>query len=343
MTVTPLTESSAERHLAAHALTAAHPGFVGLAVDLPPGTAGPAGRSRLRHGFLIVEPGRVVVSGPPSPGLDIAAARMAEDLELAATLTGREAPGGRGVRVSLEAGTEDAGPTGLSHRWAVAHAIAPVLAASFASSAALDGPPAGPLGSPPTDLPTSPPATPRPVTPGGVPPTRGAADGTGDPSLDPRIAWARQVLDAPVSSLAPATFRDWIRHGHGCPPGIADLEEHQRAFRPPVAARGHLEIDVAARLPADGWLLAAAVISTLIEDPRAATEALASTADRRRTPYGGEHGTEAARSLFLSAYGALARRGAPRQMRDAVAAYLENVVLRGRVPAENPPIKENRS
>jgi glutamate--cysteine ligase len=333
--VTPLTERDAERHLAAHALTAAHPGFVGLVVDLPPATTGPAGRSRLRHGFLIVEAGRVVVSGPPSPGLEIAVARMAEDLDRATTLTS-VAPAGRGVRVSLEAGTKDHGPTGLRRRWAVAHAIAPVLAAAFANAPILDGPRAGWRSAP------RPAHNPPSAALGEAGPDSGPA-GTG---ADPRTAWARQVLDAPVSALEAATFRDWIRRGAGRRPEIADLDRHERSLRPPVAARGHLEIDVVDRLPDDGWLVAAAVISTLVEDAQAATEALAATAELRGGPaYRGERAARdaltdpglaaAARSLFLSAYGALARRGAPRPMRDAVAAYLERYVLRGRCPADD--------
>ncbi len=327
--MTALTEKDAERHLAAHALTAAYPGFVGLTVDLPPATPGPAaGRSRLRHGFLIAEAGRLVISGPPSPGLDVAVQRMTEDLALAATLIGRAAAArGAGVRVHLEAGTEDHGPTSMRRRWAVAHAVAPVLAAAFANAPVADGPRAGWRSSP----------------------RRTAAE----PGPDPRAAWAREVLDAPVSApeLSPATFRQWIRHGRGRPPAIADLERHERAFRPPVAARGILEIDGTDRLPGQGWQVAAAVIGTLIDDSQAATEALAATAGlrnrakRRDGAYLWERAARdaltdpelatAARSLFVSAYGALARRGAPRRLRDAVAAYAEHFVLSGRCPADD--------
>lgn len=330
--MTPLTEKDAERHLAAHALTAAHPGFVGLSVDLPPATPGPAGRSRLRHGFLIAEAGRVVLSGPPSPGLEVAVQRMAEDLDLAATLIGRAAAArGAGVRVHLEAGTEDHGPTGVRRRWAVAHAVAPVLAAAFANAPVADGPRAGWRSSP-------------------------RRAGSTEPGPDPRAAWAREVLDAPISAseLSPATFRQWIRHGRGRPPAIADLDRHARAFRAPVAARGVLEIDVTDRLPGQGWQVAAAVISALVEDPQAAGEALRATATVRDTPYLWERAARdalsdpdlaaAARSLFLIAYGALARRGAPRPLRDAVAAYAEHFVLSGRCPADDQrPTDELRS
>jgi glutamate--cysteine ligase len=349
----PLTEREAERRLAAHALTAAYPGLIGLTLDLPPATVAPAGRSRLRHGFLIAEAGRVVLSGPPSPGLEVAVDRMADDLGHAATLIGRAAAArGAAVRVNLEAGTDDHSPTGMRRRWAVAHAIAPVLAAAFANAPVSDGPRAGWRSSPRrpgaadpgrAQLGTAQPGTAQPGTaqPGTAQP------GTAQPGLDPGAAWARDVLDAPISApeLSPATFRQWIRHGRGRRPGVADLDRHERAFRPPVAARGILTIDVTDRLPGQGWQVAAAVVSTLVEDPQAATAALVATAALRDSPSLWERAARdaltdpdlatAARSLFLSAYGALARRGAPRPIRNAVAAYAEHFVLAGRCPADD--------
>ena len=315
--VTLLTEERAEQHVAASALTAAYPGLVGLAVDLPLCAAGAARRTRLRHGFLSVRPERVAVSGPPSPGLEVALARMAEDLEAAAVAVPAQTTG-PGVRVSLEAGTEDDSPTGLRRRWAVAHAIAPVLTAAFAN---------------------------RPG-PGGARTTRRSPVPAGS-EPDPRRQWARQVLDAPVTAagITAGTFRQWIREGPDDPPILADLDRHRRAFRPPVAARGHLEISVADRQPGHGWAVPAAVVTTLIEDPLAAAEALVATAGLAGAPRLWERAAgdaladpelaAAARSLFLSAYAALARRGAPRPVRDAVGGYLERYVLRGRCPADD--------
>jgi glutamate--cysteine ligase len=323
--VTPLTERAAERLVAARALVPAYPGLVGLALDLPVAAPGPAGPTRLPHGFLSVRADRAVVSGPPSPGLEVALDRMGEDLEAAAAvLTGdRTAPTGLGVRVSLEAGTDDDSPTGLRRRWAVAHAVAPVLTAAFANRPAADGT-----------------RTTRRLP---VP-----ADDETDPAgleADPRLAWARQALDAPVLDLAPLTFRQWIRRGQGSRPTIADLDRHLRAFRPPVSARGHLEIDVADHQPENGWVVPAAVITTLVDDPRAAAEALLATTGLPATSQLWQRATRdaltdpelatAARSLFLSAYAALARRGAPRPVRDAVAAYFERFVVRGRCPADD--------
>ncbi|MEU4222085.1 glutamate-cysteine ligase family protein, partial [Actinoplanes sp. NPDC026623] len=146
-----LTEPAAERLVADQAFAPALPGFVGLAVDLlldPPGP--PAQRVPLRHGFLAAGSARVaVVSGPPSPGIDSSAARMAEDLRMVRRLAApKEAPDAvepatAGIRIGLEAGVDGAGPYGLGRRWHLAHAIAPVLAAAFANSPLRHGRPAG--------------------------------------------------------------------------------------------------------------------------------------------------------------------------------------------------------
>jgi glutamate--cysteine ligase len=273
-TVTPLTEKDAERHVAARAFTPAHPGFVGLVLELPPAVAAvPPGRSRLRHGFLSAGPDRIAVSGPPSPGLDVAVERMREDLG-AALLT--RCDGAAVLRVNLEAGIAGDSAAGLRHRWAVAQAVTPVLVAAFANAPA--------------------PAL-RPA-----------------PGTHPRTAWAREVLDAAAGD---GSFRELVRRGGTT---IADLDRHVAAYRPAVAARGHLEISLEIR--ASHWQTAAAVATVLIEDAKAAAEALVALSD--------PEGTEATRSLFLSAYAALARRGAPRAVRDAVAAHLERFVLRDR-------------
>ena len=344
--MTPLTETAAVRHLTHTALTPATPGFVGVAADLlltAPGVpfslvGSLRDRPPLRHGFLTARSARViVVSGPPSPGLDICADRMARDIAMPVPLVGGHglavldeaadsvtpsSPAAllgtatAGIRVALEAGIDGAGPYGLRHRWAVAQAIAPVLAAAFANSPLSDGRPTGWRSNRQA-------LRPAPVRSG---------------DEDPRAAWARQVLDAPV---APGRrFRDWIREGQVT---AGDLGEHLRDFRPPVAARGHLEIDVADQQPGNGWRVPLAVITALIEDPLAAAEALVATAglDGDLWTRAARDGLTdpalagAARSCFVSAYAALARRGVSRELRDAVAEFTERYVLRGRCPADD--------
>jgi glutamate--cysteine ligase len=155
---------------------------------------------------------------------------------------------------------------------------------------------------------------------------------------DPRVAWAAQVLDAPV---APGyTFRDQIRSGRT---DLKDLHAHLRDFRPPVAARGRLEIDVADRQPGNGWRVPLAVITALIDDPLAAAEALAATSTldgdlwtrAARDALTDPELAAAARSCFVSAYAALARQGAGRELRDSVADFTERYVMRSRCPADD--------
>jgi glutamate--cysteine ligase len=358
--LTPLTETAAERHLRDIALTAGPPGFVGVAADLlltAPGVPfslveSLAERPQLRHGFMTARSARVVVvSGPPSPGLDVCVERMTEDIALPRPLIGGHgiavldeaadtvAPTSppelldaatAGIRVALEAGIEGAGPYGLRHRWAVAQAIAPVLAAAFANSPLSDGRPTG-WHSNRLALRRAafgPAASTRPGFERPVP----------MPGDDPRAAWAGQVLDAPVGPGH--TFRDQIRSGRA---DFKDLHAHLRDFRPPVAARGHLEIDVADRQPGNGWRVPLAVITALIEDPLAAAEALVATSTldgdlwtrAARDSLTDPELAAAARSCFVSAYAALARQGVRRELRDAVADFTERYVMRSRCPADD--------
>jgi glutamate--cysteine ligase len=372
--VKTITEQAAELLIADQAFAPGPPGFVGAAADLllsapglPPTLAGSLRTERppLRHGLLTARSSRVVVvSGPPSPGLAACVARLAEDmpmplpliaghgvrvLDVAATdaaatdaaatdAAATDAVETAGIRVALEAGLDGGGPLGLAHRWTLAHLIAPVLAAAFANAPA-----------------------------GGWRSIRQAdrRDLSVLPALgDPRAAWTAYVMDAPMdpaitaasvvagtgaaggTCVAPAragTFRAWARTSQR--PALAQLARHIDALRPPVAARGHLEMDVADRQPGAGWQVPVAVITVLLDDPQAATDAYVATA-----PLATEHRlweraardaltdpvlAAAARECFLIAYAALARQGLPRELRDAVADFTARYVLRGRCPADD--------
>jgi glutamate--cysteine ligase len=300
-------------------------------------------RSPLRHGFLGVRsPRLVVVSGPPSPGIDVCADRMTEDLTLALPRVGgvvlaeaadavdpwtapdhAYATATAGVRVALEAGVEGDGPFGLRRRWHLANAVAPVLAAAFANAPLRQGRPTG-WRSVRQAL--------RRELPG-VP-----------VGVDPRKAWATLALDAPVSGTG-RSLRDWTRAGPGDRPVVADLTRHLARLRPPVAARGHLELDVADRQPGSAWRVPLAVTAALLDDPNAAAVAESATRDLAATPRLWERAARdaltdpelaaAARELFVAAYAALARQGVARELRDAVADYTERYVLRGRCPADD--------
>src|SRR6185295_3057727 len=105
------------------------------------------------------------------------------------------------------------------------------------------------------------------------------------------------------------------------------------SLRLPVVARGHLELDVIDRQPGDGWRVAIAVAVALLDDARAAGQAAAATDRLAGEPRLWERAArdaltdpvlaEAARDCFLTAYAALARQGASRSLRDALAGYTE--------------------
>ncbi|WP_239166725.1 glutamate-cysteine ligase family protein [Actinoplanes italicus] len=338
-----LSEQAAEEFVAARAFSPGLPGFVGIAVDLlvDPACA-PSGRRPLRHGFLDTRSPRVLaVSGPPSPGLEVALRRMGDDLAASERIvdqhrltvlpqaTGTVHPEGpahaigtatAGIRVGLEAGLDGGGPLGLRRRWELAHTLAPVLAAAFANSPLRHGRPAG--------WRSVRQALRRDLT---VRP--GAAD--------PRDSWTAYVMDTPGSTGV--TPRQTLRDGGRLT--ADDLDRHVAALRPPVAARGHLELDVADRQPGNGWRIPAAVTAVLMDDARAAEEAAAATAHLAGEPGLWERAARdaltdpvlaaAARDCFMAAYAALARQGVSRELRDAVAEFTERYVHRGRCPADD--------
>ncbi|MCS0634697.1 ergothioneine biosynthesis glutamate--cysteine ligase EgtA [Streptomyces sp. LP05-1] len=254
------------------------------------------------------------------------------------------------VQVCLDAGYEEPGPLGLERRWRLAHLLGPVLVAVFAASPVLQGRPATHRSA-------------RQSLWAELDPVRSLA-----PRLDrePRGAWADHVLDAPVMCvrrpdgpwLVPdgLTFRDWLRHGRPRPATRADLDYHISTLFPPVRPRGHLELRMLDAQPGeDGWLVPLAVVSALFDDPEAAEAAyrLAESLTEGFGPPGPQPPPrdrlwtaaardglavpalrEAAVSCFGLARAALARGGAPTAVQDAVAAFEERFVLRGRCPAD---------
>ena len=339
--MTPLTSASAEAYLAAQCFDLGPTGFVGASVELlpvallpvtpPPGPV----FERLRHGHLTGDyRGVLAVSVPPSPGLDVAVRRMAADLSAARTLLARRGfgPGERAVdthrlpvdfpaatasvRVSVDAGS---GPADLRRRWRVAQAIGPVLAAAFANSPLRGGRPTGWRS------------------------TRQRLRLANDTALrpgDPRASWTGYVLDHPMAG-ARTSLREALRGGRRL--DLDDLRRHLDGLPAPVRARGHLELSMIDAQPGDGWRVAVAVATALIDDDRAAGEALAATADlppdawtrAAREALTDPLLAEAARGCFVAAYAALARQGADRRLRDEVAAFIQRYVSRGRTPADD--------
>lgn len=252
------------------------------------------------------------------------------------------------VQVCLDAGHEEPGPLGHGRRWLLAHLLGAVLVAAFANSPMLSGRPTGwrstrQLLWERIDVGRS-----------GAPPLH----------AEPRSAWARHVLDAPVMCVRAAdgpwqvpqdlSFREWIRTGAPRPPTRSDLDYHLTTLFPPVRPRGHLELRMIDAQPGDdGWLVPLAVTTALFDDPEAAETAyravkpLAERAGPRPAPHNplwrdaarlalaDAELREAATACFGAALDALPRIGAGPDVRQAVADFMRRYVVRGRCPADD--------
>ncbi|WP_037682199.1 ergothioneine biosynthesis glutamate--cysteine ligase EgtA [Streptomyces griseus] len=251
------------------------------------------------------------------------------------------------VQVCLDAGHEEPGPLGVGRRWWLAHTLGAVLVAAFANSPLLDREPTGWRST-------------RQLLWMEI-----GAGRAGAPDLDvePRGAWARHVLDAPVMCVRRdsgpwdvpegLTFREWTRSG-APPPTREDLDYHITTLFPPVRPRGHLELRMIDAQPGeDGWIVPLAVTTALFDDPEAAettyrmVKPLAERAlglpaphnplwlDAARQGLTDPELHEAAVGCFTAALEALPRLGATPQVVDAVAAYLDRYVRPGRCPADD--------
>ncbi|MDH6566180.1 glutamate--cysteine ligase [Streptomyces sp. SAI-117] len=271
------------------------------------------------------------------------------------TCLDRTGPAGRAmmctsasVQVCVDAGYEEPGPLGLGRRWWLAHQLGPVLVAAFANSPLARSEPTGWLSTRQLRW------------------TQIGKGRAGGPSLDtdPRTAWARHVLDAPVMCVRRdsgpwdvpegLTFREWARSGTPRPPTREDLDYHVSTLFPPVRPRGHLELRMIDAQPGeDGWIVPLALTAALFDDPEAAETAyrvvkpLAERTLSLPAPHNplwndaARHGLadpelhEAAIACFAAALEALPRLGATTGVTDAVGAYLHRYVIRGRCPADD--------
>jgi glutamate--cysteine ligase len=255
------------------------------------------------------------------------------------------------VQVCVDAGEETGGPASFRWRWRLLHAIGPVLVAAFANSPLHHGRPTGwkstrqAIWARLDPSRTRPPASAEPTT----------------PETDPRTAWMDYALAARVmcvrrsgtrSWCAPAglTFREWLRGAGERPVTRSDLVYHLSTLFPPVRPRGHVELRVIDAQPGDGWIVPAAVVTALLDDPAAAQQAMAAAealwAERdhdgmspwqraaRQGPADPGIGTASSR-CFEAADAALCRLGAPEGIRSAVTDFTERYVIRGRCPADD--------
>ena len=254
------------------------------------------------------------------------------------------------VQVNLDAGDDGSGVTGYRFRWQLVHRLGPVLVAAFANSPLWRGRPTGWRSTRRAVWERMDPSRTRPP----------------EPDADPRAAWARYALDAPLLCLrrdppldweAPPglTFRAWSRGAPGLRrPTVADLDYHLTTLFPPVRPRGWLELRMIDAQGGDGWTVPLALAATLLDDPAAARATWEAT--EPLCPNGAVVPPEAAwsraarlgpadpvlgkavRSCFEAGLAALAPTGADPELRrlgEQVAAFALRYAERGRCPADD--------
>ena len=255
------------------------------------------------------------------------------------------------VQVCLDAGDDSDGVHGYRARWRLADSLGPVFLAAFANSphvtrrgvrwvsyrqALRFATDAGRTRAPKLRFPTD--------------------TGRLRRATEPREAWADYALSARVVMIAgpepwevpvKLTMRDWLR-GHG-PREVTleDLERHLGTLVPPVRPRGYLEFRMIDQQLGGGWVVPAAVVSALMDDPVAAAVALEATTAVRsrlrrhrdwvasaREGLGDPLLAAAALTCFEAAAEALARQGVSARIQASVALFIEEYVAQGRCPAD---------
>jgi glutamate--cysteine ligase len=280
------------------------------------------------------------------------------------------------VQVCLDAGLERSGAAGYRFRWRLLHTLGPVLVAAFANSPLSRGRPTGWKCTRQAVWTRLDPGRTR--APRGAEPPAAGSRGADCEDADPRFEFTRYALDADVICvrrparegwIAPAglTFRDWLRGAGERPPTTDDLAYHLTTLWPPVRPHGHLELRVIDAQPADGWMVPAAVVAALLDDPVAADTAMAAAEPvwhesapvplaGRGCAAGGRYNgagpaspwlraarlgpgdpglARAALTCFEAADAALSRSGGPAAIRAQVADFAERYVLRSRCPADD--------
>jgi glutamate--cysteine ligase len=272
------------------------------------------------------------------------------------------------VQVCVDAGQEAPGPAGFRFRWRLLHALGPVLVAAFANSPLRAGRPTGWKSTRQLVWARLDPTRTR--APAGAEPALDGRAASDPDHLDPRSQWARYALDAKVMCVRRAdsqrwnapvglTFRDWLRGAGERRPTGEDLDYHLSTLFPPVRPQGHLELRVIDAQPADGWIVPAAVVAALLDDPVAADLAMAAAEPvwhgRERASCGnGSSGGDASpwpgaarlgpadpalaragQACFEAAESALDRAGAPQAIKHAVTSFADKYISRGRCPADD--------
>ncbi|MBI2706344.1 MAG: ergothioneine biosynthesis glutamate--cysteine ligase EgtA [Actinobacteria bacterium] len=232
---------------------------------------------------------------------------------------------------------------GLGHddepesRWRLANALGPTFIASFANSPFARGTSTGWKSSRLKAWWELDPSRAAPV------PTTG----------DPVARWVEYALDARVmlirvgndfrSPVTPLTFGQWLASGHELGwPTRDDWAYHLTTLFPPVRPKGWFELRMFDALPTPFWRVAAAVSHALLTDARAgdrAERAVAGTTDlwvdAAQLGLGHPALAQSSRSCFEVAIESLERTGGSSLSAEAVAAYYERWIARGRCPADD--------
>ena len=190
---------------------------------------------------------------------------------------------------------------------------------------------------------------------GAAPPGRDAARRLGRARAGRAGDVRPRATRAPGTCPEGLTFREWIRDRRAPAADRADLDYHLTTLFPPVRPRGHLELRMIDAQPGDGRLdRAAGRDDRAVRRPGGRRDRVPRRSSRwpsrrvrgprraircgRRPPATGLADPElraAAAVCFAAALEALPRLGADTAVRDAVAAFTDRYVARGRCPADD--------
>ncbi len=238
------------------------------------------------------------------------------------------------VQVNLDNGRD---AVDAERRWRLAQQLGPTLIATFANSPLAGGRVTGWRSTRSAVWWAIDPSRTRPVDA-----RRGRAAWL-DYALTARVMCIRTNADTYQPITEPLRFVDWIMQGHELGfPSTEDLDYHLTTLFPPVRPKGWLEIRYLDALPCPWWKVAAAVTTTLLDDPLAAAEADQASrgtsglwCDAGRYGPGHPALARAAVTCFVSAIEAMERNAIDAELVELCSLYLDRYTARGRCPADD--------
>lgn len=226
-------------------------------------------------------------------------------------------------------------PGDLDRTWQLLHKVGPILLAAFANSPFALSQPSGWM--------STREATWRSMEPSRTGPAFQTGDARGDwfdYAMNAQVMLIRVSPERSLPVTWPLSFARWLDEGteQGFPT-IEDFEYHITTLFPPVRPRGWLEIRMIDCLPHDLAPIAAAVCAAIVHEPDVIAEAT-SHLPEVGWEHAAKHGVSdpniaaAASTLFRSAMPAIEVLG-DRASADAVGAFIERFLDRGRCPASD--------